>query len=137
MVASPSVSAPESSERPLAAHGEEDRLEVRLEPRQVADVVGAAELAVVAVGEEPVDAVGGQVLGEPAAALRVLVCADGGQKIAIGFHGEPVPPGRRSGSPTTMNSERPSSSQAAASSSNWRLSETSMPIAATWSGWMG
>ena len=26
------------------------------------------------------------------------------QKIAIGFHGDPVPPGSRSGSPTTMNS---------------------------------
>ena len=34
------------------------------------------------------------------------------QKMAIGFQGEPVAPGRRSGRPTTMNSQRFSSSQA-------------------------
>ena len=59
------------------------------------------------------------------------------QKIAIGLNGEPVPPGRRSGCPTTMNSKRPSSSQASAISSSWRLSETSIPIATIWSGWIG
>ena len=32
--------------------------------------------------------------------------------MAIGFQGEPVAPGRRSGRPTTMNSKRPSCSQA-------------------------
>ena len=60
-----------------------------------------------------------------------------GQKMAIGFHGEPVPPGNRSGNPTTMNSQRPSASHAAARSSNCRLSETAMPMATTWSGWIG
>ena len=59
------------------------------------------------------------------------------QNIAIGFQGEPVPPGSRRGTATTMNSQRPSSSQAAASSSSWRLSETSIPIATTCSGWIG
>ena len=59
------------------------------------------------------------------------------QKMAIGFHGEPVAPGRRKGSPTTMNSDRPSSRQATASSSSCRLSETHMPIAVSCSGWMG
>ncbi len=28
--------------------------------------------------------------------------------MAIGFHGDPVPPGSRSGRPTTMKSNRPS-----------------------------
>jgi hypothetical protein len=57
--------------------------------------------------------------------------------MAIGFHGEPVPPGSRSGRPTTMNSKRPSSAQARARSSSWRLSDTNIPIAVTWSGWIG
>ena len=59
------------------------------------------------------------------------------QKMAIGFHGDPVPPGSRSGSPTTMKSNRPSSSHARATSSSCRLSAASMPMAVTWSGWIG
>ena len=35
------------------------------------------------------------------------------QKMAIGFHGDPVAPGSRSGSPTTRNSQRPSSATGA------------------------
>ena len=57
-----------------------------------------------------------------------------GQKMAMGFQGEPVAPGSRSGRPTTMNSKRPSSSQASASSSSWRLSEMHMPMAVSCSG---
>ncbi len=59
------------------------------------------------------------------------------QKMAMGFQGEPVPPTMRSGSPTTMNSRRSSASHACATSSSWRLSAVSMPIATSWSGWMG
>jgi len=44
--------------------------------------------------------------------MRVSLASSGDQKMAIGFQGQPVAPGRRSGSPTTMNSRRCSSSQA-------------------------
>ena len=54
--------------------------------------------------------------------------------MAIGFQGDPVPPGSRSGRPTTMNSKRPSSAQALATSSSCRLSAASIPMAVTWSG---
>jgi hypothetical protein len=63
--------------------------------------------------------------------------AGAAQKIAIGFQGEPVAPGRRSGRPTTMNSKRPSCSQASASSSSCRLSEMHMPMAVSCSAWIG
>ena len=59
------------------------------------------------------------------------------QKMAIGFQGDPVPPGSRSGRPTTMHSKRSSSVQAAATSSSWRLSAANMPIAVTCRGWIG
>ena len=51
------------------------------------------------------------------------------QKIAMGLNSVPVPPGRRSGAATTMNSHRPSDSQTCTSSSNWRLSAHTMPMA--------
>ena len=57
--------------------------------------------------------------------------------VGLAFHGDPVPPGSRSGNPTTMNSKRPSCSQAVARSSSCRLSAASMPIAVTCSGWIG
>ncbi len=63
--------------------------------------------------------------------------ADQDQKMAMGFQGEPVAPGRRRGSPTTRNSQRPSCSQASAKSSSCRLSEMHIPIAVSCSGWMG
>ena len=59
------------------------------------------------------------------------------QSMAIGLNGEPVPPGSRSGSATTMNSQRCSCSQAEAISSRLRLSDTAIPIATTCSGWIG
>ncbi len=59
------------------------------------------------------------------------------QKMAIGFQGEPVAPGSRSGSPVTMNSKRPSAAQASASSSSCRLSEMHMPMATSCRTWIG
>ena len=56
---------------------------------------------------------------------------------AIGLNGDPVPPWMRSGEHMTRNSQRPSSSHAFATSSSWRLSETTIPIAVTCSGWIG
>src|SRR3979411_1108903 len=73
------------------------------------------------------DLADGETTGRNDHLLRMLTvgvhCCLLSYKSAIGLNGEPVLSGSRSGSATTMNSQRFSSSHALARSSRFRLSE--------------